>query len=322
MKGLEQDLERAAEMAVKTCLGVKPHEVLLVIADTETKDMGEALFNAGLKVGAEVIFMLMKPRTRHGEEPPKLIAEAWQHADVFIAPTKYSLTHTQARKRATEKGARGATMPGITKELFVRSMKVDYNKVRELATKMKSVLEGKKSIKIVTRKGSDLEFSIEGRPIIIDTGILHDKGSFGNLPAGEVFVAPIEGTAQGTLVIDGAIAGVGIVKHPVKIVVRDGFVVSIEGMDEARKLNDLLASVGKKEAFNVAEFGIGCNMGVEVVGNILVDEKVFGTTHVAFGDNSTIGGKTIAGIHIDGIIYEPTVYVDGAKVIEDGKWLV
>jgi len=315
-------LRKVAEIAVKTCLNVKSDEVFLVITDTETREVGEALAEVGFEIGAEAVLVIMRPRTRPSEEPPKPIAEMWSHVDVFIAPTKYSLSHTQVRKRATEAGARGATMPGITKELFIETMSVDYYKVKELAIKMKNVLEKAKNVRVTSPLGTDITFSIEGRPISADTGILHERGAFGNLPAGEVYVAPVEGTANGVVVYDGSVSGIGILKNPVRIEVKEGFAIKIEGGEEAEKLRKMLASVQKEEAYNIAELGIGCNPAARIVGLTLVDEKVFGTIHIALGDNSTIGGRTIAGIHLDGIVNRPTVYIDGRKIIEDGRWLI
>jgi len=315
-------LRKAAETVVKTCLNVKPGEIFLVITDTETRVIGDALFEKGLEVGAETIMVVMKPRTRHGEEPPTPIAEMWQHAEVFVAPTKYSLTHTQARKRATERGARGATMPGITPEIFIKGLGVDYYKIKEFNELLLRVLEGAGEIKVESPSGTNVSFLVEGRRFIADSGILHEKGSFGNLPAGEVFVAPIEGTANGVIVFDGSVAGIGILKEPITIVVKEGFAVEFKGGPEARKLESLLRSVGIREAFNIAEFGIGTNPGAEIVGNILMDEKVYGTVHIALGDNSTIGGRVKAGIHLDGIIKKPTVYVDGRLIIKEGTFVI
>jgi len=319
---VDSSLLRAAEIAVKTCLGVKPGEVFLVITDTETREVGEALARVGFDVGAETMLVVMKPRTRHGEEPPRPVAEMWRYVDVFVAPTKYSLTHTQARKKATEAGARGATMPGITRDIFVETMSADYSRINDMALKMVEALKGVKTIRVTSPSGTDIAFSIEGRPVIADTGILREKGAFGNLPAGEVFVAPVEGTAEGVIVFDASVASIGILKNPIKISVKEGFAVRIEGGEEASKLSRLLESVKHREAYNIAEFGIGCNTGARIVGNILEDEKVFGTVHIALGDNSTFGGKTIAGIHLDGIITRPTVYADGRKIIENGAWMI
>jgi len=322
MNSIDPNLLKAAETAVKTCLGVKSSEAFLVITDTETREIGEALAHVGFEIGAETMLVVMKPRTKHGEEPPKPVAEMWRYADVFIAPTKYSLSHTQARKKATEVGARGATMPGITRDIFVETMNADYLKIKDMALKMSEALKGVNVIRVTSPFGTDVVFSIEGRPVLLDTGILHEKGAFGNLPAGEVFVAPVEGTAEGVIVFDASVASVGLLKNPIKISVKKGFAVEIKGAEEASKLRELLGSVKRKEAYNIAEFGIGCNTGARVVGNILEDEKVFGTIHIALGDNSTIGGKTVAGIHLDGIITKPTVYADNKKIIENGVWII
>jgi leucyl aminopeptidase (aminopeptidase T) len=319
---VRERIKKAAEVTVKSCLGVKAGEKFLVLTDLDTEVIGRAIAEAGWDVGAETMLVVMRPRTRHGEEPPEPIASMWSKVDVFVAPTRYSLTHTQARKRATEAGARGATMPAITLDVFVEGMSIDYGVVKSNCDNMLRALEGAREIRVTSPLGTEVRFSVEGRRFIADTGILTEKGSFGNLPAGEVFVAPVEGTANGVMVFDGAIAGVGTLKTPVKVLVEDGFAVKFEGEDEAQRLKRLLESVNVREAFNVAEFGIGTNPGARIVGNILMDEKVYKTVHIAFGDNSTIGGRVKAGIHLDGIITRPTVYIDDKMIMRDGEWLI
>ncbi|MDI6819579.1 MAG: aminopeptidase [Candidatus Hodarchaeaceae archaeon] len=313
-------MKEAADAAVKTCLNVKQGETFLVITDTEKENIGKALFEAGLDVGAEALLALMKPRTRHGEEPPRAIAELWKSVDVFLVPTRFSLTHTQARKNATDAGARGATMPGITEEMFLETMGIDYVKVQENCEKMKRVLEGAKEIRVKSRLGTDVVFSVEGRSPVMDTGMLHRSSDFGNLPAGEVFIAPVEGTANGVIFFDGSVAEVGVLTEPMKVEVKDGNAVRVSG-GGAEQFKKILERAGK-EAYNIAEIGVGCNFGARIVGNILEDEKVYETIHIAFGDNSTIGGKVKAGIHLDGLIKKATLIVDGREAIKDGKWLV
>ena len=317
---IKVSLERAAEAAVKTCLGVKGGENFLVITDTEKEAIGRALFKAGLDVGADALLVVMKPRTRHGEEPPKPIAEMWAHCDAFLAPTKFSLTHTQARKKAIDAGARGATMPGVTEEMFLETMGIDYAKVKKYCERMKKVLDGAKEIRIKSALGTNLTVSIKGRTPIMDTGILHRKGDFGNLPAGEIFVAPVEGSANGRIVFDGSVAGVGILTEPMRVEVKDGYAVNITG-GGAGQIKKLLEPAGK-EAYNIAEAGVGCNFGAKIVGNILEDEKVYKTAHIALGDSSTIGGKVKAGVHLDGLVKRPIFIVDGKEIIKDGNWLV
>jgi len=314
-------LVNVAERVLKNNLGAKEGESLLVITDTVKKSIGEAIFQAGLDLGLEAILVVMKPRSRNAEEPPKPIAEAWKEADVFLAPTKYSLTHTQARKRAVEAGARGATMPGITEEMFKRTLSLDYSEVARLSNIVADVLSKVSEAHVISEAGTDIKFSLEHRRAKADTGIYDKPGSFGNLPAGEAFIAPVEGTAEGVIIVDGSIASIGLVSEPVKITVRKGFAEEFYGK-EALMLKKTLESVGLREAFNLAEFGIGTNAQARISGNILEDEKAYGTVHFAFGDNSTFGGKTKAGIHLDVLVRKPTVYLDGEKIMDRGILLI
>ena len=314
-------MKRVAEIVVKTCLGLRPDETLLVITDPETETVGRVLFEAGLKEGAKSVLMVIGPLSRHGEEPPKPVAEAWIKADVFLAPTKFSLTHTQARLRATQAGARGATLPGITPEIFQEAVAVDYEQIKQNCEKLGGVLKRANSLRIISPLGTDLEVSIEGRPVMLDTGILRNPGDFGNLPAGEVYVAPLEGTAQGTAVFDGSFAGLGLLKEPLEVRFEHGYAVKFTG-NRARELEELLRAVQTREAYNLAEVGVGCNPKAKIVGKMIEDEKVHGTLHLALGDNSTIGGKVRAGIHLDGLIKNPTLLADGEELIKDGQWLI
>lgn len=303
-----------AKTAVTTCMGVKKGEDVLILTDTEKEEIGEALFAVAQEVKANAMIVKMQPGTRHGEEPPKPVAEMMKFVDVIIAPTQYSVTHTQARKRANRAGARVATMPGIiTKMMSSGGMTADFKEVEKQVKKLAKILEGAKTVKIQTEVGTDLEVSVEGRNWYKDTGICHKKGEFINLPAGEVFIAPKEGTANGKLIIDGAFWE--ILKDLVIIDVKDGYAKKITGAKEIAKQ----VSKRGKEGRNIAEVGIGMNPKAKIIGNVLEDEKVMGTVHVALGDNSTFGGRCRAGIHIDGIIKSPTLLVDDETIMEKGK---
>jgi leucyl aminopeptidase (aminopeptidase T) len=306
-----------ARTAVKTCMGVKKGEVVLILTDNEKESIGEALYEVAKDAKAEAILVKMQPRSRHGEEPPRAIAEMMKNADVVIAPTMYSVTHTQARKRANRAGARIATMPGITPRMMSSGgMTADFKEVAKGVKRLARILEGTKNLTLITGMGTDLEVSVEGRRWFKDTGICHKKGEFMNLPAGEVFIAPKEGTANGKLVIDGAFWE--ILENPVTIDVKDGFAKRITGTKE------IASQISKrgKEGRNIAEVGIGMNPKAKIIGNVLEDEKVMGTVHVALGDNSTFGGKVRAGIHIDGIINKPTFIADDDVIMEEGKLIV
>ena len=314
-------MKEAARIVVQDCLGVKKSEEVLIIADEKSRQIGNALFNEAKSLGAEVVLVEMVEREAHGSEPPRLVAEAMKSADVVIAPTSKSLSHTKARLEATKSGVRIASMPTITEELMSRTMSADYIKIKERSLKFCDLFSQGSEARLTTPAGTDLTFSIAGREAMADTGILHEKGAMGNLPAGEAFIAPIEGKTSGVAVVDGSMAGVGVIKTPIRMVVKDGYVTEISGETEAKALSELLRDKGE-EAKNIAELGIGTNEKAIPSGSPLEDEKVMGTIHVAIGDNSTIGGRVKAPVHLDGIMKNPTLVIDGKTVIKDGKHLI
>jgi len=314
---LNVDLERGARIALGDCMGVKEGEKVLVVTDTVKRRIGEALFKVASELRTEAMILVMLPRTRHGEEPPEAVAEAMKHADAVVCPTQFSLTHTQARKRACEAGARIATMPGITEEMFSSGgLTANYNEVALLTKKIAERLMKAKTA-VLVKDGSRLLLDLEGRRAIASTGLIRRPGEAGNLPSGEAYIAPVEGESQGETIIDGSMAGVGRLRSPLRVTVRDGFATAIAG----EQADQLVKALGPtREARNIAELGIGTNKKARLIGNVLEDEKVYGTVHIAFGDNSTFGGKVKAGIHLDGVITRPTLYLDEELVMEKGEF--
>lgn len=305
-----------ARIAVETCMGVKSGERALIVTDPPRRKIAEALLEAARIAGGKTMLICMPTGTKHGEEPPKLVADAMRTFDVILAPTTYSLTHTQARLQACKAGARVATMPMITEDMMRRgAMLADYNQVRELTLKVAKVLDKASEVEIRTRAGTHLTFSIRGRRAHSDTGIFHKPGDFGNLPAGEAFIAPLEGTAHGHVIVDGSM--IDTLHGRIELRMKKGEATEILGK-HSEKLAKMLEEVGEK-AYNLAEFGIGTNPKARLIGNVLEDEKVMRTCHIALGDNSTFGGKVHAGIHVDGILLKPTVRLDGKILMLDGK---
>ncbi len=294
---------------LETCMAVKPEEIVLIITDTATHpSIAIALYDKAVELGCDPILMTMEPREVHGQEPPGVVAEAMAAADVVLAPTSKSLTHTQARLNANEAGVRTATLPGISLEMMESGgISADYLAVRDTAFDLKSRLDGVKEVRITTDLGTDIVFEVEGCDWRVDHGICHEPGSSSNLPADEVFVAPKGG--NGVFVVDGSMGGMGLLNSPLTIKIEDGQATDITG-ESSGKFIGMIDSVGPPGR-NLAELGIGINPAARLIGNVLEDEKVAGTVHVALGDNSTFGGNVVAGIHLDGIITGPTVYLDG-----------
>ncbi len=301
---------------LKTNFGIKKGETVLIVTDDNKIGIAEGIERAARKLSDEVLLMKMRPRSRHAEEPPQAVSEAMKSADVVIIPTTMSLTHTDARKAACAAGARVASMPGITEQMFKRGgHTADYGQVKRISERVAKMLTKAREIRIRTRLGCDFTASLLGRKGVADTGILTKKGAFGNLPAGEGYIAPVEGNSQGVLVFDGSFAGIGVLKRPLKITVNGGKAVKIEG--DRGKLKKMLSLNGD----NIAEVGIGTNPKAKLIGNVLEDEKVMGTVHVALGDNHNFGGKIRADIHLDGIIKRPDIWLDDTKIMENGRFV-
>ncbi|MBI2251714.1 MAG: aminopeptidase [Armatimonadetes bacterium] len=315
------DLLKSAEIALRDCLGVKKGEQVLIITDEPLRKIGQIFWEKAKELLTEAILLEIIPRKTSGEEPPPLVAQALKTCDVFVIPTSKSLTHTKARREANKSGARGATLPSITEDIMKRTLSADYIKIAKRSQKIAEILNQGRIVKITTPAGTKLTFSIEGREADPDTGLYLKKGDFGNLPAGEAYVAPIEGTAEGILVVDGAMVG-GIINQPIIMKVEQGFVTDIGGNGEATlKLKEMLKPFDKL-ARNIAEFGVGTNDQAIITGNVLEDEKVMGTVHIALGNNLHFGGKVDVPLYSDGILLSPTVEIDGKIIIQEGKYLI
>lgn len=312
------DLNQASRVVLENCLGVKSNEKVLVVTDNVKVDIGNALYKAACELGTEGMLIVMKPRKVSGEEPPAPVARAMEEADVVICPTESSLTHTQAKLNAVQKGARVATMPGITEDMFSNgAITADYKEVEKLTLKVAELLTRGETAKIV-KSGYTLTMSLKGRSGVASTGILHAPGMSGNLPSGEAYIAPVEGTAQGEMLIDGSMVGIGKLEEPLYVRIENGKLVEIKGMD-ASKLNILLEN---DRNANLGELGIGTNRKARLCGMILEDEKVYGTAHIAFGTNISFGGSVKADCHLDGIILEPDLYVDDVLVATEGRIII
>lgn len=315
-------IEEAARIAVEDCIGLKRGETGLVITDEPCRTVGRALWEAAKRVHSEAMLLEIIPRERHGEEPPPALAEFMKRFNVIFCPTSKSLTHTAARQEACDAGARIATLPGVTVGMMERALSADYAGIKRRSEKLAAVLSAGREAHLTTPAGTDLDFVLEGREGHADTGIVHEPGGSTNLPAGEAYMAPVEGKTKGTLVVDGAMAGVGVMEgETITVVVEDGYAVEFSGGEAARRLESLVEPLGKP-ARNIAELGIGTNEKAILTGNVLEDEKAIGTVHVAIGDNKSMGGTVSVESHLDGILKRPTLLVDGEAVMRDGQIVV
>lgn len=310
-------LEKSANVALKKCMQVKKGEKILIITDSKEREIANIFFNAAPKLKIKTALIEIPIGKVNGEEPPKWAAEEMLKYDIILLITTKSLSHTKARKNASKKGARIASMPTMNREVMKRALDIDYGKLKEINKKLMKILTKGKIAKITTKKGTNLVMNIKGRKWFDDDGIYNKKGSFGNLPSGEVCVAPIEGKTNGVYIVDSSFAGIGKLKKPLKISVKEGYAVKIEG-EKAKQLKENLKN---KRYRNIAEFGIGTNPKARISGCVLEDEKVIGSVHIALGNNISLGGKINVPLHSDGVISKPTVFIDDRIIMKEGKLL-
>ncbi|MFT4343315.1 MAG: aminopeptidase [Candidatus Woesearchaeota archaeon] len=301
-------------------LKIRTKDRILIICDRTTKPIAESFLEYGYGFGKSMLCVEIPVGKHHGEEPPAEIAELFLNHDVLLLITQKSLSHTNARKKATRNGARILTMPSVTPEILKRCVPVDYNLIAQRNKKIAEALQKATWVRVTSPSGTDIRFKLYTEHIAYKIEP-HKKGGFHNLPIGEAYAPPKEGTAEGVYVVDGSHAGVGLVKKPIRITVAKGYAVSIEGGKEAKQLHKLLSSVNHKHAFNIAELGIGTNPRAKITGCVLEDEKVYGTCHIALGNNYSFGGKVNVPIHLDGVIQKPTIYADDRCIMKNGKLL-
>jgi len=312
-------LLEASIIAVRDCMGIGSDETVLVLADAPCANIGKALFEVCKEMCREVFYLEIVPRKINGEEPPAEIAELMKSVDAVIAPLSKSITHTDARRNACKANSRVGTMPGITEEIMIRTMRADYNRISRLTEKVTEILNKGKLARLTTPLGTDLKIPIHGINAISSTGLVREPGKFGNLPSGESYLMPEEGKAEGVYYVDGSLAGIGLIEEaPIKITIEKGMAVKIEGGAQANKFDEMIGEVGK-DARNLAELGIGTNYLAEIKGTVLEDEKVAGTVHLALGNNVSMGGTVNVGFHVDGIIKNPTLKIDDFVLLDNGK---
>ncbi|MCL1818639.1 MAG: aminopeptidase, partial [Spirochaetaceae bacterium] len=226
------------------------------------------------------------------------------------------------------KTLRGFWSPRVTVDSFIRAVPVDYMRMRLECQRVKEILDEAVSLRITNKNGTDIIVSVAGRKGFADDGDFSSPGTGGNLPAGEAFVSPVVGSAEGRIVFDGSICsrrGEILIKTPIAAEVVGGFVKKIEGKEEAEELlatilmgeerarileNEARLPEGQGEIYarnarNIGELGIGLNPNAKICGNMLEDEKVYNTCHFAIGSNYDEDAPCL--IHLDGLVSRPTI---------------
>jgi aminopeptidase len=280
------------------------------------------------------VFFIKFPATlTSGKEIPFDIKEQVKQYDVFIAITTFSLSHTIARAEWTNKSRkkmRGASMPGFNLDMFDEGgpMDIAYKVMSDIGSdliqKINSICgDTGGKIQILNDDGTDLTFLIlkSKRKFKLDDGLYTTPGSWGNLPAGEIFIAPDEGTANGVISVDRKWSKRAAAEKMI-VYIKEGLVTSIDG--SSTEFHNLIfdSSIDHKLSItrkNIAEFGIGLNMNARFGETVLVNEKILNTCHIALGSNASFGGNIQSDIHIDLILPNPSIKCNNISIMENGR---
>ncbi|HIJ95137.1 MAG TPA: aminopeptidase [Desulfuromonadales bacterium] len=241
----------------------------------------------------------------------------------IIALSNNSTSHTRYRALACTTGARFASLPHFDPDMFYSSMTVDWQALADRTARLVAAVNRAEWIHVTTPNGTDMHICKQGRYAKGDDGLLTSAGSFGNLPAGEAYLAPLEGQSHGVMVVEWG--PTRKLDEPLRILIEGGVVVDLEGNDRHRlRLEELFAA--NNACRNLAELGIGTNDKASRPDNVLEAEKILGTIHLALGDNTGFGGTVSAPFHEDYVFYHPTltaIMADGSRciIIDDGVLL-
>ncbi len=312
-----------ARKVVRILARVRSGEKVLVVADTDTASVAEALTAAALEITPEVVATFMIPRRVDGDEPPAVVASALLAADVALLPVSYSISHSAAVRAALEGGTRVLSLPAPTLDQLVRGgAEADFEAQAPTVRRVADRLTAAAAAHLRTPAGTDCAFALRGRTGNAHDCILDRPGKFSAFPNIEANISPVDGAAQGVLVFDGSIPNLRLgrpLQDPVVCTVERGRIVKVTGGWEAEMIRKVWAALGDEAVYNIAQLAIGLNPQILMLtGTWAQDHGAFGTVHIGIGTSMNLGGVTKAAAHFDGMMYRPTLALDGDLLLDNG----
>jgi 2,5-dihydroxypyridine 5,6-dioxygenase len=314
-----------AKKLVDECTNVKMGENVLIVTDTlMSLSIAEVVAAACNERGAATVIMIMSPVQIEGNDAPPPVAEAMQKAQVIFLALSRSIFHSHSRVRATNTGARCFAFSEFTEEdMFTGAIEANFLDAKDFGNRIGEALRKATEVRVTTPAGTDLCLDLKGRPekVLVLNGNCHRPGDAVAIIL-EAAISPKPGTAKGIIVCDGCVTFFkpGLIREPIRVLIKDGMATEISGGAEAKKLANALAALGDPMVYNVAELGIGFNPKAKMTGVQTQDKGVYGTCHIGFGSNISWGGDIKAATHFDFIMYEPKIQLDGITLLEGYKF--
>lgn len=317
---------KGARKVIEVCAVVKPGETVVIVTDSAMLDIADVLAAAAHERDAEVVVTVMSPRAVDGAEPPRVVVEAMKAADVALLPVSYSVSHSAGLREAMSTGTRVASLVAFTKDMLVRGgIEADFPRLRPLCDAVAALMGDANEAVLTTPGGTDLRLNLAGRPGNSHPCIVDQPGKFTAIPNVEANISPVEGEGEGVIVFDGSIPNLrmGVVDAPVVVEVRGGSIVKISGGKQAEILRRIWERQADPSVYNIAQLAVGLNPEcTPFTGVWLNDHGAYGTTHIGIGTSASLGGDTQASLHFDGMMYRPTLKLDGQIIVDNGDVVV
>ncbi len=324
MKEMSKDMPLGVKQLLTSVTHLKENEKVLVITDDNKREIGELVYKYA-KEYFETTMVVMPPTAGHGAEPTDVITSALKNVDVAFGCTTMSLMHSKARIEACKAGRlRWVGVQDYTLDMFeTGGLTADFDEVAKVIDRVAEKFHGE-TFTLTSEGGTNLVCSVKGRNVVIDYGTSIHPGSAAFPPNAEVALGPVEGTANGVIVIDGSIPHpqLNLIQEPIYLDVKDGMIVDIRGGREADILRKILADYNDSTVYNVGELGLGLNEKNVLCGHMAPDEGSFGNLHIGIGKNLMFGGHTDSPLHMDLVMKKITCDIDGLVIMKDGILLV
>ena len=311
-------LDRTCKILLQECAHVRQGEGVLVLADDlQAPELTAAISSAASKLRAHAV-SIVYPATAPYREPPRAVLSAMKNVDVVIACSTTPIA-SGVIEEALQAGTRILSMFRITIDALCRTVPIDYGILTLEMKKIKRTLDASNLVEILSPKGTHLHVQMANRPTRLALGSIRKPGEIDFIPAGAIGVAPLEGTAEGKVIIDGTLLGFGRCLKPITFEIEKGRVKKVKGGDDWKGLKELLRR--DENASVLCEIGLGANPKARLVGGP-EDERVRGSVHIGLGENRYFGGTLASASHLDGTMLRATLKVDGRELVRDGRLMI
>lgn len=319
----DEQISKGIHALLHNCAGISANDRVYIITNADTSGLGDLMKDEALKTSSFVEHQVIEIFKIHGQEPSDDVARKMFGATVIFCLTKMSMAHTQARLKANNNGVKFFSLPDYSADVMrSKALLANFKRIKNASEAIADLLTSASEVRVISSKGTDITMNIEGRTANPAPGFCYDNILLASPPDAETNIAPNEFLTNGVAVVDGSIPclELGLLTSPIRLEIEKGFVKNISG-EKSDILNRLFDSQKNSKCRIIAEFGIGLNKLAELKGSMLEDEGSLGTIHLGIGSNKTIGGLNEVAFHLDHVIREPTVYIDGNLIMEDGVFI-